>query len=187
AQLRTLMAKGVGRKQWTGGRGGQAAPIKLTPPEWLKTAGPNLARTAEVSVSSNFDVKKYPPRHINDGKTDVNNNDLRWVSARSVPNHVELAWDAAQTIGAVRILNGYRQGGQLTWQMHDFVLQAHDGAGWRDIPGTRTAGNRKSDWHASFAPVTTKRLRLLVTAANQDTTRIWEFEVYGRPDKQPRP
>ncbi len=179
AQLQALMTKGVGKTQWTGGRGGRAAPVKLAPPEWLKTAGPNLARTAEVAVSSNYDVKKYPPRHVNDGKTDVNNNDLRWVSARSVPNHVELAWETRQTINAVRILNGYTQRGRLTWQMHDFVLQVHDGADWRDIPGTKTTGNRKGDWHARFAPVTTKRLRLHVTAANQDTTRIWEFEAYG--------
>jgi len=179
AQLRTLMTKGIGKKQWTLGRGGRAEPVKLTPPEWLKTAGPNLARSAEVTVSSNYDVRKYPPRHVNDGKSDVNDNDLRWVSARSVPNHVELSWKRPQTIGAVRILNGYTQRGRLTWPIRDFVLQAHDGADWRDIPGTKTTGNRKGDWHARFGPVTTKRLRLYVTAANRDTTRIWELEVYG--------
>ena len=93
-----------------------------------------------------------------------------WVSARSVPNHVELAWETPQTINAARILNGYTQGGRLTWQIHDFVLQMHDGREWRDIPGTKTTGNRKGDWHARFAPVTTKRLRLLVTAGEYEQT-----------------
>ena len=179
AQLQALMTRGVGTKPWAPTSRRAAAPVTLTPPKWLQTAGANLALKATVSVSSNYDAKKYPPKHVNDGKGNVNDNDLRWVSARSVPNHVELAWDAPRTIGAVRLLNGYAQQGRLTWPIYDFVLQAHDGTGWKDIPGTRTTDNRKGDWHARFKPVTTKRLRLVVTAANQDTTRLWEFEVYA--------
>ena len=46
------------------------------------------------------------------------------------------------------------------------------------------AGDAEFDWNAKFAPLTTTRLRLLVTAAPGDLIRIWEFEVYRVPDTQ---
>jgi len=182
AQLQALMAKGVGKEPWTrlrGGRGG-GAPVKITPPDWLAGAGANLARRAKVTVSSNYDEKKYPPRCINDGQPGVDG-DRRWVSARTVPNWAELSWAEPVTLNAVRFLSGYKQGGRLVWPIHDFVFQVPDGAAWRDLPETKTTGNTKLHWHARLAPVTTKRLRLYVTAANQDTTRLFELELYHVP------
>jgi len=87
------------------------------------------------------------------------------------------------TFNAARVINGYSRSGRLVWPIYDFVLQVPDGAGWKDVPGTKTAGNEKFDWHARFAPVTADRVRLYVTAAEQDTTRIFEFEIYNVPAK----
>jgi len=90
----------------------------------------------------------------------------------------------------VRFLSGYKQGGRLVWPIHDFVFQVPDGAAWRDLPETKTTGNTKLHWHARLAPVTTKRLRLYVTAANQDTTRLFELELYhvpGAAEDGPKP
>jgi len=180
AQLQALLAKGVGKKPWTGPHGSTRAaggPVKITPPVWLKAAGANLARAAKVTVASHYDEKKYPARFVNDGKPGVDS-DARWVSARTVPTWVELAWDTPRTIDAVRLLSGYKQGARLVWPLHDFVLQAHDGSAWQDIPATRTKGNTKPHWHVRFPPVTTRRLRLYVTAGYQDTARIFELEAY---------
>ena len=58
------------------------------------------------------------------------------------------------------------------------MLQYHDGQQWKDLPGTKTADNEAVDWHAKFPAVEARQVRLLVTAAPGDLTRIWEFELY---------
>lgn len=187
AQLKERMTRGVGKLPpvvtRAGPQGGKAP--KLTPPKWLKAAGPNLARAAKVTVSSNYDAAKYPPANVNDGRIDVRKNELRWVSARSVPNHVELTWKEPQTLAAVRVVTGYYRGGSVGDPISDFVLQIHDGSAWKDVPGAKAAGNTEIDWHARFAPIRASRVRLLVTAGPMDTTRIWELELYGPAGGKP--
>jgi hypothetical protein len=154
------------------------------PPAWIDSAGPNLARSAQVSVSGNYDEKQYPAANVNDGRFDVADNGLRWVSDQRLPGWVELAWDEPQTASAVRIVTGQAGGGEPKTPIREFVLQYHDGAEWRDVPGTKTADNWEFDWNARFSPVTARRFRLLVTAAPGDLVRIWEFELYRLPEAQ---
>ncbi len=66
----------------------------------------------------------------------------------------------------------------------DFVIQYHDGDGYREIPQTKITNNESPDWHTRFEPVTTNRLRLTVTKTPGDLTRIWEWEVYHPPTKK---
>jgi hypothetical protein len=174
--LKGLMRKGVGAPP--------PPPVGLRPPEWIGLAGPNLARTAQVTVSGNYNEKQYPAANVNDGRFDVADNGLRWVSDKSLPGWVELAWDEPQTVSAARVVTG--QTGELepTTPIMDFVLQYHDGADWKDVPGTRVRDNFEFDWHATFAPITARRFRLLVTAAPGDLIRIWEFEVYHLPSNK---
>ncbi len=179
AQLKALLAKGVGSKPWRGGSGGhgRAAAVKL--PEWVAKAGRNLAPAAKVAASSRYDEAKYAPSNVNDGKADINDRDARWVSARKMPAWLELAWDEPVTIAGLRMVNGYVQGSKHVWPIHDFVFQAHDGTDWVDIPATKTAGNKDCHWHKQFEPVTTRRLRLHVTAGHLDTARVYELEAYA--------
>jgi hypothetical protein len=180
-QLQAIMTKGVGKlpptTAATPSAGGK--PAKLTPPEWIKTAGPNLARAAKIAVSSHLDERQYPAANLNDGQIDLARNAGRWVSQRTMPQHVELTWDAPQTISAARIVSGYYKGSVVDDAIQDFVLQAPEGAGWKDLPGAKAAGNTKVDWSAQFQPVTAGRLRLLITASPTDTARVWEIELYG--------
>ena len=131
-----------------------------------------------MTVSGNYGPGKYPAANVNDGRFDVRDNGLRFVSDDTLPGWVELAWDEPQTINAARIVTGQADQIEPKTPIMDFVLQYHDGSDWKDVPGTETAGNAEFDWNASFAPLTTTRLRLLVTAAPGDLIRIWEFEVY---------
>jgi hypothetical protein len=108
----------------------------------------------------------------------VSNNKLRWVSDKNLPHTVELAWEKPQTFGAVRIVTGQHGSDGPSTPITDFVLQYHDGKQWKDVPGTKTAGNEACDWHAKFPAVETLQVRLLVTAAPGDLTRIWELELY---------
>ncbi len=173
-ELKGLMEKGVGAPP--------PPPVTERPPAWIDSAGPNLARSAQVSVSGNYDEKQYPVANVNDGRFDVADNGLRWVSDKRLPGWVELAWDAPQTVSAVRIVTGQAGDGEPKTPIREFVLQYHDGAQWQDVPGTKTIDNWEFDWNARFSPVTARRFRLLVTAAPGDLVRIWEFELYRLPE-----
>jgi len=173
-ELKELMTRGVGKPVAETGAA-TAAP----PPAWLKTAGPSLARTAKVAVSGCLNEKQYPPSMINDGRIDVRDNKLRWVSDTNLPHTVELTWEKPQTIGAARIVTGQAGGADgPSTPITDFVLQYRDGQQWKDVPGTKTEGNEACDWHAKFPAVEARQVRLLVTAAPGDLTRIWELELY---------
>lgn len=152
-------------------------PPKPAPP--FKAPGENLARGAKVATSADRDPSMYPASAINDGKADTASNAGRWVSATGVPNWAELAWEQPQTIASARIVSGYLKGGEVADPITDFTLQWHDGKDWRDVPGGAVKGNTDPYWIGSFAPVKTRRLRLHVTAAPGDITRIWELELYA--------
>ena len=172
ADLQELMTKGVGRLP---------VPSPPKPPEWVKTAGPNLARAARPSASSTYKKANYPVTHVNDGRVSYSDNSLRYVSDAERPTTIELAWPKPQTLSAVRIVTGQNAQPWPKTPITDFVVQYHDGTAWRDVPGTKVKGNETPDWHARFQPVTTTRLRLVVTRTPEDLTRIWEFEVYHPP------
>ena len=172
-ELIALMRKGVGVPP--------PPPVKRKPPTWLGSAGTNFARDAKVSVLGNYDLKKYPISNINDGRYDLKDNSLRWVSDKQMTSRVELAWPDAQTFNAVHILTGRAGGGTPQTPITDFHLEYYDGSEWKTITGTKTTANILCDWSATFDAVTTDRLRLVVTATPSELTRIWEFEVYNKP------
>jgi hypothetical protein len=155
---------------------GRAAPKPLPK---FEAPGPNVARSAKVTTSGEYDAAKLPPKHINDGKLDWSDNGLRWLSKAGVPNWVELAWDKPQTISSLRLVSGYSHGGTVDAAIADFVLQGHDGSGWKDIPGTAVSGNTKPHLVHSFEPVTVSRIRLVVKAVQGGISRIWEIELYS--------
>jgi len=135
-ELKELMKQGVGAPP--------PPPVKSRPPAWIGSAGTNLARAARVSVSGNYDEKQYPVENINDGRFDVADNGLRWVSDKTRPGWVELAWDQPQKINAARIVTGQTGEIEPATPIIDFVLQYHNGTDWRDIPGTGTPRSRRS-------------------------------------------
>lgn len=51
---------------------------------------------------------------LNDSKADFGDNAARWLSAPGLPVRVTFAWDAPQTVGALRILSGFRDGATQT-------------------------------------------------------------------------
>ena len=177
-ELKKLMKSGVGKTPTPAD-----TPAR---PEWLGIAGLNLARRAKVTVSSNHSSGKYKGESINDGQAAPVDNDLRWVSDAKPPHRVELTWLRPQTIGAIRIVSGWNQGGRITGPLESFSLQYNDSSGWKDIPGGKVAGNRQADWSVKFAPVKAAALRLTVTSTQTNTARIWEIEAYNPPVKQPK-
>lgn len=175
-ELKALMRKGVGVPP------PPPLPVNLTPPAWLDRAGTNLARNAKVTVSGNYDTKKYPISNINDGRYDISDNSLRWVSDKTSPGTIELAWDKPQTFSAVRIITGQRGKGRPQTPITAFSLQHHAQNRWHDIPNAAATANTSIDWHATFDRITASRLRLVVTSTPGDLTRIWELELYDLTD-----
>ena len=180
-ELKKLMQKGVSKMPPPPPAADRtvSAGVPKTP-AWIKTAGANLARKAKVSVSSTLEGDKYKSSNINDGKIAFGMTD-RWVSDATPPHTVELAWDAQQAIGAVRIVTGWKSGARIIGMLADFSLQYHDSGTWKDIPGAKAKGNKLADWSVKFKPVKTKRLRLTITAALKNLARIWELEAYNPP------
>ncbi|MBC8874192.1 MAG: FAD-dependent oxidoreductase [Planctomycetes bacterium] len=177
-ELKELMQQGVGK----------LPPLitSIEPPEWLAAAGENLARKAKVQVSGCLKTDTNAPDLLNDGKAAVTDNDGRWLSDPQTPNWVELVWSEPQTISAVRVISGFRDGdGQLVAPIQKFVLQSGDGDNWRDVDDTQAEGNRAVDWHVRFPPIKTSRIRLWVTETQVEISRIWEIEVYGGPKPPP--
>ncbi len=166
--LKELVLRGAGR------------PLPGPPkPDWLTDERSNVAPSAEVNVSSSLDPKRYPAANLNDGHVDWGDNEARWISGDAPPHHVELTWDAPQTVSAARIVSGYRQpDGELVGANREFVLQYYDSDAWRDVPGTRAADNDAFAWAAEFAPVTSRRIRLVVNAGSDERARVWELELY---------
>jgi len=177
--LKKRMQKGVSKMPIPSPAASSASANVPKPPAWIKTAGTNLARSAKVTVSSCL-APKYKASNINDGKIAFGMND-RWVSNSSFPHTVELAWDAPQTISAVRIVTGWKSGARIIGMLADFSLQYHDGGTWKPIAGAEAKSNKQADWTAKFKPVRTKRLRLTITAALKNLARIWEMEAYNPP------
>ena len=178
--LKELMKKGAGTLPPLP----PSPPYQVRPPEppqWLATAGENLALKAKVRVSSTHESGKYGPEFINDAQTKFDNA-RRWVSGPGRPHHVVLTWDKPQTFSMVRLLTGWLREGWIVGFMQDFELAYEDPSGqWRDIPGGRALANSKPDWSVRFQPVTSRRLRLRVTS--DDVARLWELEVYHPPAK----
>jgi 4-amino-4-deoxy-L-arabinose transferase-like glycosyltransferase len=75
-----------------------------------------------------------------------------------------IAWPSPQTIGRVQAFPSFFSRGPEARRFLalDYVFQAWDGAGWRDLPGTRVANNQALRLEHRFPPVRTTRLRLLV-------------------------
>jgi hypothetical protein len=191
-ELKDLMRKGIGKnpganpnyenggepkpKPKATGKAVAAGPVAPVP-AWLATAGANLARTAELATSVQS-LDSRPAALLNDGNAQVTDNTARWLGRGTLPHDIEFTWKEPVAIGAARVISGYYKQTVVS-PITDFVLQYHDGTDWRDIPGASATQNEDPYWNATFAPVTTTRVRLHVTGTQDETSRIWEVELYG--------
>jgi hypothetical protein len=180
-ELIGLMKKGVAEKpqKYGGGAAPQLAALNaMKEPAWLKNAGKNLARDAQVSVSSIYPNKRYPAKNINDGRHDYNDNRTRWASARQPGEHYAiLKFPAPVTVNAARIISGEKPGINPNG---DFVLQYKEprGRDWTDIKGTARKNNKQVDLGLEFPDVTASEFRLLITKTPGDIARLWELELH---------
>ena len=147
---------------------------------WLAKAGPNLARTAKITVGGSYDEDKYPKENINDGRFNRRDNSLRWLSSASEkPGYVEFSWEKGQRIGAVRIISGWFDGQTAGDPISDFTLQCRAGDNWRDVEGSPVTGNSRVEAARRFDGFESDKVRLVITSTPGGISRIWEVEFYG--------
>lgn len=190
AELQDLMRKGAGKLPGYAldyvnqGRKRTRATTSARPalppaPDWLKTAGTNLARVARVTSPAAALNGVRTELLLNDGNGRVDDNTARWVHQGTLPHVVEFSWDSRVRLGGARVVSGFYRAGEVEAPIEDFALEWHDGNAWQVVPGAVVRSNQRPDWSATFAPVETSRVRLRITATKGETSRIWEVEFYG--------
>jgi hypothetical protein len=174
--LIALMEKGVAEKP-------NIPEPNLKPPKWIDKAGENVARDAEVSVSSLYKKANYPAANINDGQVSLSDNRLRWVSDDTDPEHyVTLTWEEPVTVNALRLVTGQAGGGKgPTTPISAFVLQCREDGRWKDIEKTKTELNISCDVSLTFPEVTSDAFRLEIINTPGNLARLWEMELYHLP------
>ena len=94
-----------------------------------------------------------------------------------MPHIVEYRWDKPVELGAARMISGRYNGARILDPVSHFKLQHHDGESWQEVlPAVE--GNDNPAWSATFAPVKTKHLRLVITRTPHNISRVWEVEFY---------
>jgi hypothetical protein len=63
-----------------------------------------------------------------------------------------------------------------------FTVQYWDGGSWQNVPGGTVAGNNLVWRQVTFSPVTTSKVRVLITGALAGWSRIAEIEAWGNSD-----
>ena len=90
-------------------------------------------------------------------------------------------------INVVTLQDGFETAGEPTAEtkftkngIKDFVVQYWNGADWVTVPGGSVTGNDLVIRTFKFTPVSTTKIRVTVSAALQDYSRIVQLEAWGK-------
>ncbi|MDR1958280.1 MAG: FAD-dependent oxidoreductase [Planctomycetaceae bacterium] len=173
-ELKALMEKGVAPPPVPQSRSAASQPA------WLKNAGKNLARDANVTVSSEHSSGLYSAAHVNDGIYDLSNNGSRWVSSHheDTSHWVTFRWEKPVKINAFRVLTGQAGAGSPQTPIRDFVFQRVYSSKWGNIESTAVTENQQCDVARRFPEIEVQELCLLITVTPGNIARLWEVEFY---------
>jgi hypothetical protein len=183
--LQKRMRNGVGKVDGStipydnqGEYGKSLRKVKLSQPKWLSSAGKNLARTAKVTT--NLPINKGDVDRtvlLNDGNGKIEDASARWLGKGKAPHIINFQWPAAVDLGAVRIISGRYNGARVLDPLTDFKLEYFDGKVWKEaLPAVEN--NENPVWSATFATIQTKHIRMVITRAPHNISRLWEIEFY---------
>jgi hypothetical protein len=167
----------------------------------------NVAGASQGAAATASSV--HDPGFAPSGAIDGNRSGSSWgggggwndATPASFPDWLEVDFAATRTIDEIDVFSVQdtywapsTPVPDMTFSLYgltDFTLQYWTGQAWQDIPGGSVSGNTLVWRTVSFAPVTTSRIRLVVTHA-QDAlwSRVTEIEAYSTgtsPLPDPRP
>lgn len=161
---------------------------KTTYSEWPAKTGKNLAASSKINVSGSHNINEYPVDHIANGKIHVYNNELRWISDDQLPHIIEFTWPKDIKVNAARVISGERDreldnhlNGEyiISKLVRNFHFEYRKNNKWLPIPGGKVLKNKHYDCKVLFnKPVQTSKMRLVITDADEDISRIWEVGLY---------
>ncbi len=161
-----------------------AAQVQEIPRNWSADSGgsPSMRRVlvARANASSTFASEggQYAPGRAVDG-----NRGTKWVASvapsQAEPQWITLEFFGAQEVNAVAVF-GERidNDGILDAQVQ---VSAAEGNEYTTVATTENANS--SSWLATFDPVKTTAVRLLITRSSGPSphTDVYEIEIYGTP------
>jgi hypothetical protein len=154
------------------------------------------ANGATALASSTLDPMRAPLAAINGDRRAIHwgsdpSTGSGWhdSSDNTYPDWLEVRFAGSRLIDAIKVY-GVQDSvfapqeptealGSTRFGLVDFELQYWTGAAWATLPGTSVTGNNKVQRAFTFAPVTTDRVRLLVTKALAGYSRLAELEAWG--------
>ena len=138
----------------------------------IKKSLQNVALGKLVDVDSEPN-STYPGANAVDG--DNESNSSRWFSGNGLfPHWISVGLGESIEIEKVQFwtgFDGYKN------PISDFQFQHWDGAKWVDIFSEQ--GNQSAEYSRAFTPVKTDSVRLYMTAAADNTVKLYELEVYS--------
>jgi F5/8 type C domain-containing protein/carboxypeptidase family protein len=158
---------------------GDTQDVVLTAP----ATGPNLAKTAKASASTETDTGDNPAALAADGDPST-----YWLANEYANQYIALTWDQPTRFTVVQ-LRGFKG---VIGRSYLQIL-ADDGATWVDVPNTVISpesgdgsGNKPADFYFPDG-ITTKGVRYYITATNSTTNipGLSEFIVYNAPIPKP--
>ena len=154
-----------------------------------------LAVNGGVATASSSLSGAYPPA----GAINGDRRGVGWGAGggwndgtpNTFPDWIEVAFDGAKTIDEVSVFSmqdNYTAPVEPTptmtftsWGLRGFQVQYWDGAAWVTIPGASITNNNLVWRRFLVTPVTTTKIRVLVTAGLNGYSRVIEVEAWGVP------
>ncbi len=155
-----------------------------------------LASAGAVATgSSEYGTGGFPASSAIDGE----HKGLNWGSnggwndntRDAYPDSLEVAFNGTKTISQIIVYtaqNDYNNPVEPTTLtmatyngIQDFEVQYWNGTAWATVPGGNVTGNDRAMRIFAFVPVTTTKVRVVVTNARNHFSRITELEALGCP------
>jgi hypothetical protein len=152
----------------------------------LASGGATAVATSEYNAS-------YPVSAVIDG----NRNGKQWgagggwndATADAYPDSAQVNFNVSQTIDEIdvatladnylSVLNPQEDTPATLYAIRDFDVQYWDGSTFQTVTGGHIVGNNKALRRFIFSPVSTDKIRVLVSNAGASFSRITEIEAYS--------
>ena len=163
---------------------------------WTPGVQPNVALTANgatATASSTWSNPPYSylPSSVNNGDHRGLNpgNNSNWASnGTSLPQWMEVAFASSKTINEIDVfslqdnyMNPIEPTETTTFSLYGltaFEVQYWTGSAWATVPGGSVSSNNKVWKKITFAPLTTTKIRVYITATSDAWSRLVEVEAW---------
>ncbi|HEV3469226.1 MAG TPA: Ig-like domain-containing protein [Pyrinomonadaceae bacterium] len=163
------------------------------------------ANGATATASSLYDTKRLPVGVINGDRKGLQwgtgdpNTGSGWTDGTSnaYPDWVEVAFAGARTIDEIDVFTlqdnhpaPAEPTEALTFSKYGvtaFRVEYWTGTAWAAVPGAAVTGNNRVWRRFAFAPLTTAKIRVVVSGALAGSSRLTEVEAWAGPAAAPPP